>query len=88
LQSKGQEVLGRTNRLLSLIRQGPHWKRIQQLFCCCMCIHYRGNVSTEPSPSNDWGIFREPVPIINEGYTQTHTLTATWSHKPTLFFSK
>jgi hypothetical protein len=27
-----QEVLGRTNRLLSLIRHGPHWKRsVQQL---------------------------------------------------------
>jgi hypothetical protein len=42
-----QEVLGRTNRLLSLKRHGPHWKRrVQQLFCCCVCIRYRGNVST------------------------------------------
>jgi hypothetical protein len=30
-----QEVLGRTNRLLSLIRHGPHWKRrVQQFFSC------------------------------------------------------
>jgi hypothetical protein len=34
-----QEVLGRTNRLLSLIRHGPHWKRrVQQFFCCCVCF--------------------------------------------------
>jgi hypothetical protein len=51
-----QEVLGRTNRLLSLIRHGPHWKRrVQQFFYCCMCMRYRGNVSTEPMPSNDKG---------------------------------
>jgi hypothetical protein len=31
-KKKKQEVLGRTNRLLSLIRHGPHWKRrVQQL---------------------------------------------------------
>jgi hypothetical protein len=52
-----QEVLGRTNRLLSLIRHGPHWKRrVQQFFYCFVCIRYRGKVSTEPSPSNDRGI--------------------------------
>jgi hypothetical protein len=50
-----QEVLGRTNRLRSLIRRGPHWKRRVQQFYCCVCIHYRGNVSTEPLPSNDRG---------------------------------
>jgi hypothetical protein len=37
-----------------------------------MCIRYRGNVSTEPLPSNDKG--------------DTHTQTATRSHEPTLFF--
>jgi hypothetical protein len=58
-----QEVLGRTNRLLSFIRHGTHWKRrVQQFFYCCVCIRYRGNVSTEPLPSNDRGI-------------QTHRLT-------------
>jgi hypothetical protein len=52
-----EEVLGRTNRLLSLIRHGSHWKRrIQQLFSCCVCIRYRVNVSIEPLPSNDKGI--------------------------------
>jgi hypothetical protein len=43
-----QEVLGRINRLPSLIRHGPHWKlRVQQFFYCCLCICYLGNVSTE-----------------------------------------
>jgi hypothetical protein len=61
-----QEVLGRTNRLLSFIQHGPHWKRrAQQFFDCCVCIRYRGNVSTEPLPTND------------RGDTQTHTHTST-----------
>jgi hypothetical protein len=63
-----QEVLGRTNRLLSLIRHGPHWKRrVQQFFYCCVCIRYRGNVSTEPLPSNDKGIFTEPLASNDRG---------------------
>jgi hypothetical protein len=63
IKGKKQEVLGRTNRLVSLIRHGPHWKRrVQQFFYCCVCIRYRGNVSTEPLPSNDRGIFTEPLP--------------------------
>jgi hypothetical protein len=67
-----QEVLGRTNGLLSLIRHGPHWKRrFQQFFYCCVCIRYRGNVSTEPLPSNDRGIFTEPLPSNDKGiFTQ------------------
>jgi hypothetical protein len=107
-----QEVLGRTNRLLSLIRHGPHWKlRVQQFFYCCVCIRYRGNVSTEPLPSNYRGIFTEPLPSNDRGFlpshclatirglspsnclatigrihTHTHIRTATWSHKPTIFF--
>jgi hypothetical protein len=96
-----QEILGKTNRLLSLIRHGPHWKRhVQQLFYCCVCIRYRGNVSTEPLPRNDWGIFTEPSRCLTTtrgflpsrclatigGYTDSHTQTARWSHKPTLFF--
>jgi hypothetical protein len=32
-----------------------------------MCIHYRGNVSTEPLPSNDRGIFTEPLPSNDKG---------------------
>jgi hypothetical protein len=49
------------NRLLSLILHGPHLKRrIQKFFYCCVCIRYRGNVSTEPLPNNDRGIFTEP----------------------------
>jgi hypothetical protein len=70
-----QEVLGRTNRLLSLIRHGWHWKRrVEQLFYCCVCIRYRGNVSTDPLPSNDRGIFTEPLPINDKGiHRHTHT---------------
>jgi hypothetical protein len=63
-----------------------------------MCIRYLGNVSTEPLPSNDNGIFTEPLPSNDNGIfteplpsndrgdTHTHTYTATWSHKPALFF--
>jgi hypothetical protein len=83
-----QGVLGRTNRLLSLIRHEPHSKRrAQQFFYCCVCIRYRGDVSTEPLSCNDSGIFTEPLPSNNRRDMQihTHTQTATWSHKPTLF---
>jgi hypothetical protein len=63
-----QEDLGRTNRLLFLIRHGQHWKRrIQQFFYCFVCIRYRGNVSTEPLPSNDRGIFTESLPSKDKG---------------------
>jgi hypothetical protein len=61
---KIQEILGRANRLLSLIRHGPHWKRrLQQFFYCCLCIRYRGNVCTEPLPSNDRGFFLPNRPV-------------------------
>jgi hypothetical protein len=68
-----QQVLGRTNRLLSFMRHGPHWKRrVQKFFYCCLCIRYRGNVSTEPLPSNDKGIFTEPLPSSDKGiFTET-----------------
>jgi hypothetical protein len=86
---KTYEVLGRTNRLLSLIRHEPHWKRrVWQFFCFCVCIRYRGNVSTEPLPSSDRGIFIEPLPSSDRGiftepflatirgiHTHTHTHT-------------
>jgi hypothetical protein len=80
------KVLERINRLLSLIRHGPHWKwRVQQFFYCCVCIRYRGNVSTEPLPSNGKGGFLPTRCLATiGGNTQTHTQTATWSHKPTL----
>jgi hypothetical protein len=67
-----QEVLGRTNRLLSLIRHGPHWKRrVQQFFCCRVCIRYRSNVSTQPLPSNDRVIFTELLSSNDKGiYTE------------------
>jgi hypothetical protein len=71
-----REVLGRTNRPLSLIRYDPHWKRrVQQFFYCCVCIRYRGNVSAEPLPSNIRGIFTEPLSSNDKGNTQTHTRT-------------
>jgi hypothetical protein len=45
-------------------------------------------VSTEQLPSNDWGIFTEPLGSNDKGgiHRHTHTQTATWSHKPTPFF--
>jgi hypothetical protein len=53
------EVLGRSNRLLSLIRHGPHWKRrVQQFFYCCMRIRYLGNVSNEPLHSDGFLLSR------------------------------
>jgi hypothetical protein len=51
-----------------------------------VCIRYRGNVSIKPLPSNDRGIFTEQLSSNDRGDTQTYTHTATWSHKPTLFF--
>jgi hypothetical protein len=52
-----QEVLGRTNRLVSLILHGPRRKgRVQQFFYCRPCIRYCGKVFTEPLPSNDKGV--------------------------------
>jgi hypothetical protein len=93
-----QEILGRTNLLLSLIRHRPHWKRrFQQFFYCCVCIRYRGNISTEPLPSNCKGMFIEPLPSNDKGIFTgplpsndwggyTDTQTATWSQNHTLFF--
>jgi hypothetical protein len=63
-----QEVLGRTSPILSFIPHVPHCKRlVQQLFYCCVCIRYRGNVSTQTLPSNDKGIFTEPLPSNDRG---------------------
>jgi hypothetical protein len=72
-----KQVLGRNNRILVLIRHGPHWKRrVQQNVYCCVCIRYRGKVSTEPLPSNGRRIFTEPrccLPTIG-GYAYRHRL--------------
>jgi hypothetical protein len=71
-----QDILVRTNRLFSLIRQGIHWKwRVQQFFYCCVCIRYRGNISTELRTSNDTGIFTEASRCLAtiRGYTYRHT---------------
>jgi hypothetical protein len=39
-----------------------------------MCIRYRGNVSTEPLPTNDIGTFTDPLPSNDKGeYTDTQT---------------
>jgi hypothetical protein len=76
ISNNEQEVLGRANLLLSLIRHGPHWKQlVQQLLYRCVCIRYRGNVSTTPLPSNDMGIFTEPSRYLAtlRGYTYRHT---------------
>jgi hypothetical protein len=75
INNKIQEVLGRTNRLISLIRHGPHYKRRLKQFYCCVCMGYRGSVSTEPLPSNDRGIFTGPSRYRATiwGYTYRHT---------------
>jgi hypothetical protein len=73
---KKQDILGRTNRRLSLIRHEPHRKRrIQQFFYCCVCIRYRGNVSTEALPSNGRITFTETSCCLATigGYTYRHT---------------
>jgi hypothetical protein len=48
-----QEVLGRTNRLLPFDTTRTHRKRRLQQFFVVACILCRGNVFTEPLPSND-----------------------------------
>jgi hypothetical protein len=64
------------NRLLFLIRHGPCGKRrVQKFFYCCVCIRYRGNVSTEPLPSNDRGLLLSRCLATIRGYTDTHTDT-------------
>jgi hypothetical protein len=72
-----------------LIRHGSHWKwRFQWFFYCCVCIRYRGNVSSEPLPSNDKGIFIEPLPNNNRGDSQTHTHRQQCDLISLLYFSK
>jgi hypothetical protein len=40
-----------------------------------VCIRYRGNVSTEPLPSNGRGFSIEPLPSNDKGDTHTDTKT-------------
>jgi hypothetical protein len=57
-----QEVLGRTNRLLSLIKHRPHRRRrVTQFFYCGVCVRCRGNVFTKLLPSNNMGDFYRAV---------------------------
>jgi hypothetical protein len=53
---KGQEVLGKLIAYFPLIRHGPQRRRPAQQFCCSVCIRCRGNVFSEPFPSNAMGI--------------------------------
>jgi hypothetical protein len=49
-----QEVLGRTNRVICLLRNAPHTKRrVHEFLYCWMCIRCRGNVFTERLPKNE-----------------------------------
>jgi hypothetical protein len=64
----------------------PHWKWRAQQFYCCVCICYCSNVSTEPLPSNDKG-FLPSCSLATIWGIHSHTQTAMWSYKPTLFFS-
>jgi hypothetical protein len=50
----------------SLLRHVQHRKRhVQQSFYWCLCIRCRGNVFTNPLPSNDRGIHRLWEGFIN-----------------------
>jgi hypothetical protein len=54
-KSSGRELIS----YFHLIRRGPQGERRVQLFFYCLFIRYRGNVFTEPLPSNDRGIHIE-----------------------------
>jgi hypothetical protein len=63
-----------------LIRHGPHIKQHVQEFFCRICIRCRGNVFTEPSPSNDRGMY-----IHTDTHTDGRDLWSTplrWSQVP------
>jgi hypothetical protein len=70
------EIVGRTNRLLYLIRYVPHTKRrFQQFFYCWFCICCSGNDFTDPLLRNDMGIFTEPLSSNGRGiHIETHRL--------------
>jgi hypothetical protein len=71
------------------------WEEINTYFPWYDTGHTENNMSnnsssvacvfvTNPLPSNNKGIFTEPLSSNDRG--DTHTQTAMWSHKPTLFF--
>jgi hypothetical protein len=65
-----------------LIGHGPHRKRhnygdTHSIHIIFHNIRYRGNVFTEPLPSNDKGIITEPLPNNDGGYTFLDTTQAT-----------
>jgi hypothetical protein len=97
VSSYKQEVLGRTNRLLSLIWHGRYWKRlIQQFFYCFFCICYA--VTFLPSrclstiggflPNRCLSTIRGFLPsrcLATLGGIHRYTHTATWYYKSTVF---
>jgi hypothetical protein len=46
--------------------------RVQQYFYCCVCIRYRGNVSTEPLLSNDKEILPSRCVANIRGFSLSH----------------
>jgi hypothetical protein len=52
ISRKNKKFLEEIIACFLLIGYGPHRKRQVQQFYCCVCIRCRGNVSTEPLPSN------------------------------------
>jgi hypothetical protein len=71
-----QQVLGRTNRLLSFDTAGTAEKTMRsKFFYCCVSILCCRNVFNESLPSN------------NKGDVCTNTQTASCSHKPTFMCS-
>jgi hypothetical protein len=56
-----------------MIRHGPHRKRrVQQFLYCCVCICCRGDVFTEPSPSNDRRIHIQTHRLMGRIYEVRH----------------
>jgi hypothetical protein len=62
-----QELLGRTNRLLSLIRHGPHRNDAPNHFSIVACVFTAAVTFTETLRSNDTGIFTEPLRSNDKG---------------------
>jgi hypothetical protein len=55
-----------------MLRHEPHRKRhVQQFSYCCVFIRFRGNVFTEPLPSNDTGIHIQ-AHILMGGVHEVH----------------
>jgi hypothetical protein len=68
-----QEILWRTDRLLSLIQHSPHRKwYIQQFFYCCMCIHCHGNIWPSHCPATIGGFLLSHCLPTRGEYTYRH----------------